>query len=57
MHIIRFVQEYHSGFIYDTLKLETTQISISKLMDNQIMVYLHTGILIWNLKNELLIEQ
>lgn len=49
------MQEF-SWQLYNNLKLETTQIS-AELMDNQIMVYLYIGILVGNLKNELLIIQ
>ena len=41
----------HNGFIHNSQKLETTQMSISKTMDKQIIVFSYIGILL-SIKNE-----
>ena len=43
---------YHSSFIYNSPKLEATQISISEWVDRQIVIYPLSGILLKNKKDQ-----
>jgi hypothetical protein len=42
-HVFHYV---HSGFVYDSQKLETTQMSHDRRMDTENVVHFHNGILL-----------
>ena len=44
----------HSSLIYNSQKLETTQISLHKGMDTENVVHLHNGVLLSTIKNNVM---